>query len=35
MSIYILLDYVERCKEFGLEPKLSDLKRYKKKYWRD
>ena len=35
MSIYVLEDYILRCREFGLEPKLSDLKRFKEKFWKE
>lgn len=35
MSIYILLDYVEVCKAYNIEPTWEKLKKYKSKYWRE
>lgn len=35
MSIYILIDYVETCLKKGIEPKLTEVKEYKEKYWKD
>lgn len=35
MSIYILIDYIESCKEQGEEPSFKELHQFKKKYWRD
>lgn len=34
MSIYILLDYVECCRDKGINPTWEQLKQFKKKYWR-
>ena len=34
MSIYILLEYVEECRDRGLEPTFAGLKEFKK-LWRD
>lgn len=34
MSIYILLEYVEECKDRGLEPTFIGLKEFKK-LWKD
>lgn len=35
MSIYILIDYVKRCRENGIEPELTDLKQFKAIFWRN
>lgn len=35
MSIYVLIEYVERCKKIGMKPNWIDLKIYKAIFWRD
>lgn len=35
MSVYIVMDYITACKNKGLEPSISGLKRHRKMYWID
>lgn len=35
MSIYVLIDYIEFCKENNISPNLYKLGDYKRRYWRD
>ena len=35
MSIYVLLDFVERCKSNNVIPTWDKLNEYKRMYWRD